>query len=67
MKSGASNIKLTSVDDLFKTDENRADDMREKVMDIPIGDLHPFKNHPFQVKDNEELHELARSITKMAW
>jgi len=64
MKSSASNIKLTSVDDLFKTDETRADDMREKVMDISITDLHSFKSHPFQVKDNEELRELARSIAE---
>ena len=64
MKSSASNIRLTSVDDLFKTDEGRADDMREKVIDIPIGDLHPFKSHPFQVKDNKELRELARSIVE---
>jgi ParB family chromosome partitioning protein len=62
MKSNVSNIKLTSVDDLFKTEENRIEDLREKVTDIPLSDLHPFKNHPFQVNDNEELRELAKSI-----
>lgn len=55
-------IKLTSVDDLFKTQEDRADDQREKIMDIPLSELHPFKDHPFQVNDNEELRELAKSI-----
>lgn len=55
-------IKLTSVDDLFKTQEDRADDQREKIMDIPLTELHPFKDHPFQVNDNEELRDLAKSI-----
>lgn len=55
-------IKLPSVDDLFKTHEDRVDDQREKIMDIPLSELHPFKNHPFQVNDNEELRELAKSI-----
>ncbi len=64
MKSSASNIKLASIDDLFKTGETRADEMREKVMDIPIGDLYPFKNHPFHINDNEELRELAKSIAE---
>lgn len=62
MKSNVSNIKLSSVDDLFKTEENRIEDLREKVTDIPLSDLHPFKNHPYQVNDNEELRELAKSI-----
>jgi ParB family chromosome partitioning protein len=62
MKSNVNSIKLTSVDDLFKTEENRIEDLREKVTDIPLSDLHPFKNHPFQVNDNEELRELAKSI-----
>jgi ParB family transcriptional regulator, chromosome partitioning protein len=60
--SSIRNMKLTTVDDLFKTDEGRADDRREKVMDIPLSELHPFKDHPFQVNDNEELRELAKSI-----
>lgn len=64
MKSSASNIKLASIDDLFKTGETRADEMREKVMDIPIGDLYPFNNHPFHINDNEELRELAKSIAE---
>lgn len=54
--------KILTVDDLFKTDEGRADDKREKIMDIPLSELHPFKDHPFQVKEDEELRELAKSI-----
>ncbi len=55
-------MKLTSVDDLFTTQEQRTDEMREKILDIPLSELHPFKNHPFQVNENEELKELAKSI-----
>ncbi len=55
-------IKLTTVDDLFKTQEDRVDDQREKILDIPLTELYPFKDHPFQVNDNEELRELAKSI-----
>ncbi len=62
MTTRRTDIKLPSVDDLFKTDEDRTDDQREKIMDIPLTELHPFKNHPFQVNDNEELRELAKSI-----
>jgi ParB family chromosome partitioning protein len=62
--SNIKNIKLQSVDDLFKSEEGRADEKREKVTDIPLSDLYPFKNHPFQVNDNEELRELAKSIAE---
>lgn len=55
-------IKITTVDDLFKTQEGRIDDRREKIMDIPLSELHPFKDHPFHVNDNDELRELAKSI-----
>jgi ParB family chromosome partitioning protein len=62
MSTKRTDIKLPSVDDLFKTQESRINDEREKIMDIPLPELHPFKNHPFQVNDNEELRELAKSI-----
>ena len=64
MSSNIKNIKLQSLDDLFKTEEGRAEERREKVMDILLSDLYPFKNHPFYVNDNEELHELAKSIAE---
>ena len=62
MKSSAKNINLTSVDDLFSTEESRADAGREKVMEIPLTELFPFKNHPFKVKDDEAMTETAESI-----
>lgn len=62
MKSSAKNVKLASVDDLFTTEESRADDSREKVVEIPLSELHPFKNHPFKVKDNEAMMDTAESI-----
>ena len=62
MKSSAKNVKLASVDDLFSTEESRADDQREKVVEIPLSELHPFKDHPFKVKDDEAMMDTAESI-----
>ena len=62
MKSSAKNIKLASVDDIFSTEESRADDQRERVQEIPLSELHPFKNHPFKVKDDEAMMDTAESI-----
>lgn len=62
MKSSAKNINLTSVDDLFSTEESRADAGREKVMEIALTELFPFKDHPFKVKDDEAMAETAESI-----
>ena len=62
MKSSGRNIKLTSYDDLFSTEESRADAQREKVMEIPLSELHPFRNHPFKVLDDEKMQDTADSI-----
>ena len=62
MKSSAKKIELASVDDLFSTEESRADAQRERVMEIPLSELHPFKNHPFKVKDDEAMMETADSV-----
>lgn len=62
MKSSAKNVELASVDDLFSTEESRADEQREKVVEIPLTELHPFKNHPFKVKDDEAMMDTAESI-----
>ena len=62
MKSSAKKVELASVDDLFSTDESRADAQRERVLEIPLSELHPFKNHPFKVKDDEAMMETADSI-----
>ncbi len=64
MKSSAKNIKLTSVDNLFSTEESRADESREKVVEIPLTELFPFKDHPFKVIDNEEMLDTAESVKK---
>ena len=62
MKSSAKKVELASVDDLFSTEESRADAQRERVMEIPLSELHPFKNHPFKVKDDEAMMETADSV-----
>ena len=62
MKSSAKKVELASVDDLFSTEESRADAQREKVVEIPLSELHPFKGHPFKVKDDEAMMETAASI-----
>lgn len=64
MKSSAKNIKLTSVDEIFSTEESRADTNREKVMELPLSELYPFKNHPFRVVDDEAMQDTAESIEK---
>ena len=62
MKSSAKKVELTSVDDLFSTEESRADAGRERVLELPLSELHPFKDHPFKVKDDEAMMETADSI-----
>lgn len=56
------NIKLTSVDDLFTTEESRVDSQREKVLDIPLSEISGFPNHPFKVKADEAMLEMADSV-----
>lgn len=55
-------IKLTLVDDLFTTEESRAEQQREKVMDIPLSEISDFPNHPFKVKADEAMLEMADSV-----
>ena len=62
MKSSARNIELKSLDDLFATEESRADAQREKVQEIPLGELHPFRNHPFKVKDDAAMQDTVDSV-----
>jgi ParB family chromosome partitioning protein len=62
LKSSAKNIKLTSVDDLFSTEESRADENREKIIEIPLQELFTFNNHPFKVIDNEAMFDTAESV-----
>ena len=62
MKSSAKNVKLATVDDLFSTEESRASENLEKIVEIPLSDLHSFKNHPFKVRDDEAMMETADSV-----
>ncbi len=64
MRSSAKNIKLTSVDDLFSTQESRDDAQKERVQILPLADFHPFPDHPFKVLDNEDMMKMVESIEK---
>ena len=57
-----SNISLKPLDDIFSTEESRADAQREKVTMVPLEELHPFRNHPFKVLDDEKMMDTAQSI-----
>lgn len=57
-----SNISLKPLDDIFSTEESRADARREKVTMVPLDALHPFRNHPFKVLDDEKMMDTAQSI-----
>lgn len=62
MKPSGRNLNLTSYDDLFQTEESRLAAQQEKIVDIPLSELHPFKNHPFKIKDDDAMLETAESI-----
>lgn len=61
MKSSAAKIQMTSYEELFQTGDN-ADSSAEKVQEIPLSDLYPFKNHPFKVLDDESMQDTVESI-----
>lgn len=56
------NISLRSYDDIFSTDESRAEAQQEKVQEIPLSELHPFEGHPFRVVDDEDMAKTVDSI-----
>ena len=62
MRSNAKKISLTPVDDLFSTEESRSNANRERVVELPLSELHPFRNHPFKVVDDEKMQDTAQSI-----
>ena len=62
LKSSAKNIQLTPVDDLFSSEETRTDANRERVVELPLEELHPFRNHPFRVVDDDKMMDTAQSI-----
>lgn len=57
-------ISLPSVDDLFTTQEERDEAAREKVSELPLGVIDPFPDHPFRVRDDEEMADLASSVAE---
>ena len=64
MSKKGENISLTSYDDLFETDESRAESQLERVQNIPVRELIPFKNHPFKVLDDEAMLRTTESIAE---
>ena len=64
MKSKVGNIGLQSYEDLFKTDESRAEGNPEKIIEIPLSELHEPALHPFKVLDDESMQEMVESISK---
>ena len=56
------NISLSSYDDIFSTEESRAEAKQERVQEIPLLELHPFEGHPFRVVDDEEMMKTAESV-----
>lgn len=62
MANSGKRIKLTSYDELFQPEAAREDDRHEKVMEIPLAELHHFRNHPFQVRQDQSLLDMAESI-----
>ena len=62
MKSSAKNISLTSLDDLFSTEEERSKEVVGTIVNIPLSQLHDFPNHPFKVRDDEKMEETVESV-----
>ena len=64
MQIDSGNLALKGLDDLFSTEENRQEEQREQVQQIPIDALHPFTNHPFKVLDDEAMTRTVESIAQ---
>ena len=62
MSKGSLNVSLKGADDIFSTEESRQEQHREQVQQIPIGELFPFKNHPFKVLDDESMQRTVESV-----
>ena len=62
MPKGSLNVSLKGADDIFSTEESRQEKQREQVQQIPIGELFPFKNHPFKVLDDESMQRTVESV-----
>ena len=62
MPKGSLNVSLKGADNIFSTEESRQEQQREQVQQIPIGELFPFKNHPFKVLDDESMQRTVESV-----
>ena len=62
MPKNSLNVSLKGADDIFSTEESRQEQQREQVQQIPIGELFPFKNHPFKVLDDESMQHTVESV-----
>jgi len=62
MPKSSVNASLSSYDDIFSTEESRQEEQREQVQQIPIGELYPFKNHPFKVLDDDSMSDTVESV-----
>lgn len=58
------NIALSSYDEIFSTEESRVEGEREKVQMVALGELHPFRNHPFKAKDDEAMAHTVESVKR---
>ena len=64
MQKKGGNVSFIKYDDIFSTEQSRAEDRLEKVREIPLAELHPFKNHPFKVLDDESMQRTVESISR---
>ena len=62
MSKGSLNVSLKGADDIFSTEESRQEQQREQIQQIPIGELFPFKDHPFKVLDDESMQRTVESV-----
>ena len=62
MQKKGANISLKGYDDIFSTDQSRAEAQQERVQEIPLSELHPFEGHPFRVVEDEEMMKTAESV-----
>ena len=62
MPKNSLNVSLKGADDIFSTEESRQEEQREQVQQIPIGELFPFKNHPFKVLDDDSMSDTVESV-----
>ena len=65
MPKNSLNVSLKGADDIFSTEESRQEQQREQVQQIPIGELFPFKDHPFKVLDDEAMQRTVESIKQL--